>query len=496
MTAPPIDIALPNGVSYAQPTGLFINNKYVPGTGDTFVVLNPSNEDEIVTLQGASTSDVDLAVSAAREAFDGEWSELPATARVDLLLKLVSLIERDRELLAGIDALDNGKTFNAALNADIAASINVFKYYAGAADKLSGSTIETNPDKLAYVLREPLGVCGQIIPWNYPFMMLAWKVAPALACGNVVVLKPAEQTPLSALYFGKLIAEAGFPPGVVNIIPGLGSVAGKALAEHMDVDKIAFTGSTATGRAIMQSAASNLKNITLECGGKNPSIVFDDADLEQAVKWCHLGIMDNQGQVCISTSRIYVQEGVYDQFLRNFVDVTREHNRLGDPFDSETWQGPQVSKPQYDKILSYIEEGKQCGARLLYGGAKLSSKGYFIEPTVFADTTEDMKIVQEEIFGPVVVISKFKTFEEVVAKANNSAYGLAAAVFTENIKTGHRLGRKLQSGMVFINSSGDAHFGIPFGGYKSSGIGRELGQYALDAYTQIKAVHVNLGRKL
>ncbi|KAH8173718.1 aldehyde dehydrogenase family protein [Sarocladium implicatum] len=495
MEAQSFEITLPNGVKYAQPTGLFVNNKFVNGNGEAFTVFNPTTEKEIVSLTGASSSDVDNAVAAARRGFEGKWSDLSAAERGDLLFKLASLIERDQELLAGIDALDNGKPFTAALDLDISASLRVFRYYAGAADKMSGSTIETSPNKLAYVLREPLGVCGQIIPWNFPFMMLAWKVGPAIACGNTVVLKPAEQTPLSALYFGKLVVEAGFPPGVVNILPGLGGVTGRALAEHLDVDKVAFTGSTATGKAIMKAAASNLKNITLECGGKNPSIVFDDADLDQAAKWSHVGIMDNQGQVCISTSRIYVQEGVYDEFVERFVQVTKEHHRLGCPFDKDTWQGPQVSKAQYDSVLSYIEEGKNSGARLVYGGAKHGDEGYFIQPTVFADATDDMKIVKEEIFGPVVVILKFKTFEEAAAKANDSSYGLSAAVFTENITKAHKMARKLQSGMIFLNSSGDAHFGIPFGGYKSSGIGRELGQYALDAYTQTKAVHVNLGNR-
>ncbi|KAL2670242.1 hypothetical protein Neosp_014709 [[Neocosmospora] mangrovei] len=472
-----LQITLPNGIEYSQPTGLFIDNEFMVASGDSFKVINPATEEDIATFTGASGDDVNAAVAAARRAFEGPWSELPAAERGNLLMKLAGLIDRDRELLASIDAMDNGKTFSAALNIDIAASHNVFKYYAGAADKLCGSTVETYPSKFA----------------NFPFMMLAWKVAPALACGNTIVLKPAEQAPLSALYFGKLVVEAGFPAGVVNIVPGLGSVAGKALAEHMDIDKIAFTGSTITGRAIMRSAASNLKNITLECGGKNPSIVFDDADLDNAVKWCHMGIMDNQGQTCISTSRIYVQEEVYDRFIEKFTEATRKHHVLGDPFDAETWQGPQISKVQYEKVLSYIEEGKKSGARLVYGGVAHGQKGYFIEPTVFADTTEDMKIVQEEIFGPVVAISKFKTLEEVLTKANDSCYGLSAAVFTENITKGHKMARRLQAGMVFLNSSGDTHYGVPFGGYKSSGIGRELGQYALDAYTQTKAVHVNLG---
>ncbi|PKS12482.1 hypothetical protein jhhlp_000688 [Lomentospora prolificans] len=491
-----IHVKLPNGREYSQPTGLFIDNQFVQGSGEKFSVFEPATEKEIVTLQGASAQDVDKAVAAARLAFTGPWSEIAAADRGAYLYKIAELIDRDRELIASIDSYDNGKTFASAMAVDIDEAYNVFRYYAGTADKISGSTIETSPAKFAYVLQEPLGVCGQIIPWNYPFMMLAWKVAPALACGNTVVLKPAEQTPLSALYFGKLIQEAGLPTGVVNIIPGLGTTAGKALAGHMDVDKVAFTGSTNTGRSIMRDAANNLKNITLECGGKSPSVVFADADLEQAVKWCHIGIMDNQGEICTSTSRIYVHESIYDKFLEQFLAVTKENRKVGDPFAEETFQGAQVSKAQHDRILSYIEEGKKGGAKLLHGGARYGDKGYFIDPTVFVDTTEDMKIVREEIFGPVVAISKFSTEEEVVRKCNDTQYGLAAALFTENITRAHIIARKLQAGMVWINSSNDSHYGIPFGGYKSSGIGRELGKYALDAYTQSKAVHVNLGTKL
>ncbi|KAF3355544.1 hypothetical protein VdG1_06956 [Verticillium dahliae VDG1] len=431
-------ITLPNGRKYEQPTGLFIDNQFVPASGDEFAITNPV-------------------------AFSGEWSDLAAVDRCSFLYRLAELIDRDRELIAAIDAYDNGKTA---------------------------------PTKLAYVLQEPLGVCAQIIPWNFPFMMLAWKVAPALACGNTVVLKPAEQTPLSALYFGNLVIEAGLPAGVVNILPGLGPVAGKALAGHMDVDKVAFTGSTNTGRAVMKEASNNLKNITLECGGKSPSIVFEDAELDQAVKWCHFGIMDNKGEVCTSTSRIYVHEAIYDAFLDKFIEITKENAKLGDAFDEQVVQGPQVSKAQFDRVISYIEEGKKAGARLLYGGSRHAEKGYFLEPTIFADTTEDMGIVKEEIFGPVVVISKFSSDAEVIAKANDTSYGLAAALFTQKIGRAHKVARKLQAGMVWINSSGDSHFGIPFGGYKSSGIGRELGQYALDAYTQSKAVHVNLGVEL
>ncbi|CAH0051469.1 unnamed protein product [Clonostachys solani] len=489
-----VQISLPNGKSYEQPTGLFVNNEFVQGHGERFTVIDPVSEGQIIQLQGASSDDIDGAVAAARAAFEGEWSELPSTERGVFLYKIAALIDRDRDLLAAIDAYDNGKLL-AAAEGDIEESFQVFRYYAGAADKITGRTIETSPQKLAYVLQEPLGVCGQIIPWNFPLMMLAWKVAPALACGNTVVLKPAEQTPLSALYFGKLIIEAGLPPGVINIVPGLGPVAGKAISSHVGIDKVAFTGSTATGRAIMREAATNLKNITLECGGKSPCIVFDDCNFEQAVKWSHFGIMDNKGEVCTSTSRIYVHEAIYDRFLERFVQVTKENDKLGNPFSTETLQGPQVSKPQYDKILSYIEQGKSSGARLLYGGAKQSAQGYFIQPTVFVDTTEEMAIVREEIFGPVVVISKFSSTQEVLEKANNTSYGLAAAVFTEKISKAHTVARKLQAGMVWINSSGESHYGIPFGGYKSSGIGRELGQYALDAYTQSKAIHVNLSEE-
>ncbi|KAF9639107.1 hypothetical protein BFW01_g10004 [Lasiodiplodia theobromae] len=491
-----VQLTLPNGLQYDQPTSLFIGNEFVPGSGEKFAVVNPVTEEEIIALQGASVSDVDEAVRTARRAFEGEWSELAAAERGSFLYKIAELIHRDRELIASIDAFDNGKPYSATLAGDLDEAYNVFRYYAGAADKICGRIIETSPAKLAYVLQEPLGVCGQIIPWNYPFMMLAWKVAPALACGNTVVLKPAEQTPLSALYFGKLVVEAGLPAGVINIVPGIGSVTGRAIAGHMGVDKVAFTGSTNTGRAIMREAANNLKNITLECGGKSPSIVFEDANIDEAVKWCHFGIMDNQGQVCTSTSRIYVHETLYEQLLKKFVDITKANQKIGDPFQDETWQGPQISKAQYDKIVSYISQGKSEGARLLHGGVRHGSKGYFIEPTVFADAKEDMKIVQEEIFGPVVAIANFSSVNEVISKANDSLYGLAAAIFTENVTKAHIVARKLQAGMVWINSSGDSHYGIPFGGYKSSGIGRELGQYALDAYTQSKAIHVNLSTGL
>ena len=328
-------------------------------------------------------------------------------------------------------------------------------------------------------------------------MMLAWKVAPALACGNTVVLKSAEQTPLSALYFGRLVQEAGLPSGVVNIISGFGKVAGHALASQMGVNKVAFTGSTATGRSIMKAASSNLKNITLECGGKSPSIVFADADLEQAVRWTHLGALDNSGQVCTSTARIYVEQPVYEQFLNEFVKYSEATIKVGDQFAEGTVQGPQVSKAQKDKILGFIEAGKESGARVLATNNKIpDGDGYYVAPHVFADVAAEASIIREEVFGPVVAISPFQTEDEVLKAANDTSYGLAAAVFSRDITKCHVMARKLQAGMVWINSSNDSHYGIPFGGYKSSGIGRELGPYAIDTYTQAKAVHVNLGNKL
>jgi aldehyde dehydrogenase (NAD(P)+) len=327
--------------------------------------------------------------------------------------------------------------------------------------------------------------------------MAAWKLGPALACGNTVVMKAAEQTPLSILYFANLIKEAGFPPGVVNIINGHGRVAGAAIASHMGIDKVAFTGSTATGKEIMKMAALNMKNITLETGGKSPLLVFDDADLEQAVKWSHIGIMSNMGQICTATSRILVQEGIMDKFIEMFREHVKTTSKVGNPFEDETFQGPQVTKAQYERVLSYIEAGKSEGATLALGGEAYKNvgdgKGFFISPTVFTHVKDDMKIFREEVFGPFVVISSFKTEEEALSRANNTTYGLGSAIFTKDIVKAHRVARKIEAGMVWINSSNDSDFRVPFGGVKQSGIGRELGEAGLEAYTNKKAVHVNLG---
>ena len=393
-----------------------------------------------------------------------------------------------------------GKPYQVSLNDDIGEVVNTIRYYAGWADKIHGQTISTTPEKFAYTIRQPIGVVGQIIPWNFPLAMAAWKLGPALACGNTIVMKPAEQTPLSILYLATLIKEAGFPPGVVNIINGIGRVAGPALVTHPSVDKVAFTGSTATGKEIMKMAAGTMKNITLETGGKSPLVVFGDADLEQAAKRAHIGIMYNQGQVCTATSRILVHESVYDKFVTLFKEAVASTSKVGNPFSDDTFQGPQVTKAQYERVLSYIEAGKSEGAKLESGGVPYKNvgdgKGFFIEPTIFTNVKDHMRIYREEVFGPFVAIASFTDEAEAVARANDTTYGLGAAVFTKDIERAHRVASEIEAGMVWINSSNDSDFRVPFGGVKQSGIGRELGEAGLEAYSQIKAVHVNIGAKL
>ena len=376
----------------------------------------------------------------------------------------------------------------------------MIRYYGGWADKTFGQTISTTHQKFAYTLRQPIGVVAQIIPWNYPLSMATWKLGPALACGNTVVLKPAEQTPLSILVFAQLIKEAGFPPGVVNFVNGLGKEAGPALVGHPLVDKVAFTGSTRTASEIMGLAAKTLKNITLETGGKSPLLVFADADMDQAVKWSHSGIMSNQGQICTATSRILVQDSAYDSFVEKFQSITKTVSVVGNQWSKDTYQGPLVSKVQYDRVLDYVNIGVSEGATLAFGGKPLhlgtSSKGFFLEPAVFTGVKPHMRIFREEIFGPVVVIVPFKTEEEAIALANDSTYGLGSAVFTTNLERAHRVAGEIEAGMVWINSSQDCDARIPFGGVKQSGIGRELGEAGLEAYSQVKAVHVNMGNRL
>ncbi|EEH07077.1 retinal dehydrogenase [Histoplasma capsulatum G186AR] len=502
MSSLSIDLTAPNGREYTQPLGLFINNEFVAAkSGEKIISINPTDESEIASVQAAGAEDVDIAVKAARRALkDPSWKCLSATGRGKLMVRLSELVEQHKEILATIEAWDNGKPYTVARDGDCGEVAETLRYYGGFADKVHGSTISTTSAKFAYTLRQPIGVVGQIIPWNYPLVMAAWKLGPALACGNTIVIKAAEQTPLSILYLATLIKEAGFPPGVVNILNGLGKDAGAAIATHPDIDKIAFTGSTATARQIMKMAAANLKNITLETGGKSPLLVFEDADLEQAAKWAHIGIMSNMGQVCTATSRILVQDSIYDKFVTLFKDVVASTSKMGNPFSDDTFQGPQVTKAQYDRVLSYIEAGKAEGATLVAGGVPYKNvgdgKGFFIEPTIFTNVRDNMTIYREEIFGPFVAIASFKTQEEAIAKANDTTYGLGAAVFTRDIKRAHYVASEIEAGMVWINSSNDSDFRVPFGGVKQSGIGRELGEAGLDAYSQTKAVHVNMGTKL
>ncbi|KEY71538.1 hypothetical protein S7711_08918 [Stachybotrys chartarum IBT 7711] len=497
-------LVAPNGRQIELNTGLFINNEFVPGSAPPIASISPANGKEIVSVQAASSGDVDRAVSAARTAFvDPEWRDLAPAQRGALLFKLADLVEEHAETLATLDAWDNGKPYAVALEEDVAEVASTLRYYAGWADKITGSTMYKagfTQQKLGYTIRQPIGVCAQIIPWNYPLSMASWKLGPAIACGNTVVLKPAEQTPLSILHFATLVAQAGFPPGVINIVNGLGRVAGQALVTHKGIDKIAFTGSTATGKHIMRAAAGNLTNVTLETGGKSPLLVFEDADIEQAAKWAHMGIMSNQGQICTATSRLLVQRSVHARFLDEFVKVMNETTVVGDPFAEGTTQGPQVSQDQFEKILGFVKLGKARGATLIAGGepdkAAGTTGGFYIQPTVFGDVTSDMEIFQEEIFGPVVVATPFDTEEEAIALANNSDYGLGAAVFSKDVERVHRVAERIDAGMVWINSSQDAEVRLPFGGVKRSGIGRELGEAGLAAYTQEKAVHVNLGLRL
>ncbi|KAF5009053.1 hypothetical protein FDECE_4705 [Fusarium decemcellulare] len=497
-----VQLTAPNGHTYAQPTGLFINNEWVKSSdGSTITSVNPTNEQEITSVYAATAQDVDRAVRAARRALrNPEWRDLPATDRGKLMNRLAELVEENRETLATIETWDNGKPYSVALNEDCVEVAETLRYYSGFADKVFGQVIETTGDKFGYTIREPVGVCGQIIPWNYPLAMAAWKLGPALACGNTVVLKPAEQTPLSILFFANLVVKAGFPPGVVNIVNGLGTVAGAALASHMDVDKIAFTGSTPTARNIMKMASANLKNITLETGGKSPLIVFDDADVDLAAYWAHAGIMSNSGQICTATSRILVQEGIYDKFMAAFRAQVKNISKLGDPFDENTFQGPQITKAQYDRIMSYVDVGKQEGAKLELGGQPFKKvgdgKGYFIEPTVFTGVSPKMRVFQEEVFGPFVVVTKFSSQEDAISLANDTQYGLGSALFTTNLARAHQVAKRIEAGMVWINSSNDSDWRIPFGGVKQSGIGRELGEAGLAAYSNIKAVHVNIAAKL
>jgi aldehyde dehydrogenase (NAD+) len=482
----------PPKVKTQQP--LLIGGKWQDSvSGKTFPTTNPATGEVICQVAEGDKADVDLAVKAARKAFEeGPWPKMDASERGRLLNKLADLIENNREELAALESLDNGKPYRDAFAADLPLTIKCFRYYAGWADKIHGKTIPVNGPFFCYTRHEPVGVVGQIIPWNFPLLMQAWKFGPALATGCTVVLKPAEQTPLTALRIGELAQEAGFPDGVINIIPGYGPTAGAAISGHMDVDKVAFTGEYCTGQIIMEAAAkSNLKRVSLELGGKSPNVIFADADLDAAIEGSYFGLFFNQGQCCCAGSRLFVDEKVYDKVVDRMVAKAKSQ-KVGDPFDPETTQGPQVSQEQFDRIMGFIESGKREGAKMLCGGGRLGETGYFIQPTVFADVNDDMKIAREEIFGPVMNILKFKTVDEVIQRGNRTFFGLAAAVWTRDIAKAHRLAASLRAGTVWINCYDVFDAAAPFGGFKMSGIGRELGEYALEQYTEVKTVYVNL----
>uniref|UniRef100_A0A4W6D166 Aldehyde dehydrogenase 1 family, member A3 n=1 Tax=Lates calcarifer TaxID=8187 RepID=A0A4W6D166_LATCA len=466
--------------------------------GRTFPTFNPATGVKLCEVEEADKEDVDKAVEAARAARQrgSVWRRMDASSRGRLLHKLADLMERDRLLLATLETLDTGKPFLQSFYIDLDGSIKTLRYYAGWADKIHGKSLPVDESFVCLTKHEPVGVCGAIIPWNFPLLMFMWKIAPALSCGNTVVVKPAEQTPLTALHVGSLIKEAGFPPGVVNIVPGFGPTAGAAIANHMDIDKVAFTGSTEVGQLIKEAAAkSNLKRVTLELGGKNPCIVFADCDLQLAVEETQKGAFYNQGQCCTAASRVFVEESIYEEFVRRSIENAKKIV-VGDPLDPQTTQGPQIDRQQFNKIMDLIESGKKEGAKLEYGGEAVGEKSLFIQPTIFSEVKDHMRIAKEEIFGPVQCIFSFKSQQEAIERANSSQYGLVSAVFTRSMDRALSVSAALETGTVWINCYNALHAQTPFGGYKMSGNGRELGEYALAEYSEVKAVTIKLSETI
>jgi acyl-CoA reductase-like NAD-dependent aldehyde dehydrogenase len=462
-------------------------------SGDTFEVIDPATGRELTHVPRGGLADVDAAVAAAREAFDDKrWSGLRPGKRSEILFKVGELIKRNIPELAQIEALDAGKPVSLA-SGEIWSAGEVFRYYSGWPTKIYGETNPSDDSMFIYSLREPVGVCGGIIPWNFPLVMAAWKVAPALAFGNTVVLKPAEQTPLTALRLAELCGEAGVPDGVVNVVTGFGEEAGQALAQHYDVDKVAFTGSTEVGRKILHASEGNLKRVTLELGGKSPNIVFADANMKRASKGSMMGVFVNSGQVCTAGTRILVESSVHDDFVASLVDATSSM-KLGNPLEEDTGMGPVVSQEQLDRVTGYIDIGRSEGAEVVAGGERQEDlgDGYFVQPTVFAGVRNDMRIAQEEIFGPVAAVIEVGDVDEAIAIANDTMYGLAAAVWTNDVTKAHRVARGIKAGTVWVNTTGLFDPAVSFGGYKQSGFGRELGKHSLEAYTENKSVWVNL----
>ncbi|MHC5542076.1 aldehyde dehydrogenase family protein [Singulisphaera rosea] len=461
-------------------------------SGRTFETINPATEEHIADVAEGDAADIDLAVKAARKAFDsGPWRKMDARDRGRLMNKLADLIETNIDELAELETLDNGKPIGESRNADLPLVIDCLRYYAGWADKIHGQTIPIRGKYFCYTKREPIGVAGQIIPWNFPMLMVAWKWGPALAAGCTVVLKPAEQTPLSALRLGELALEAGYPAGVINIVNGFGETAGASLVAHPGVDKIAFTGEGRTAQIIMKSAADTIKRITFELGGKSPNIVFADADLEAALKGVFMGIFFCQGEICSAGSRLFVERSIYSEFVDRLAEKAKTR-AVGDPLDPNTEQGPQVSQEQLDKILHYVKLGKSQGATLRAGGERVGDQGFFVEPTIFDNVKDDMAIAREEIFGPVVSVLPFGQVDEVIRRANDTTYGLAAAIWTKDIDKAHLFAKKVKAGTVWVNCYHVVETNTPFGGFKMSGQGRENGEAALEHYTELKTVTIKL----
>jgi phenylacetaldehyde dehydrogenase len=477
----------------AQKRKMLINGKWVDSaSGKTFPTYNPATGEVLANVAEGDREDIDRAVKAARAAFEkGPWTKISPSERGRMMWRLADLIEKHTEEFAQLESLDNGKPLKIARIADLPLAVDHFRYYAGWATKIEGNTIPMGLARQgsyhAYTVREPVGVVGQIIPWNFPLLMASWKLGPALATGCCVVLKPAEQTPLTALRLGELIQEAGFPDGVVNIVPGYGETAGAALAAHMDVDKIAFTGSTEVGKLIVHAATGNLKKVSLELGGKSPNIVMDDADLETAIPGASMAIFFNQGQCCCAGSRLFVEKKIFDKVVDG-ISQAASKIRVRPGLDPESDLGPLVSEEQLNRVCGYLESGIKEGAKATVGGSREGDKGYFVKPTVLVNTNDNMKVVKEEIFGPVVTATPFSDMNEIVTRANDTVYGLAAGVWTRDVKKAHAIASKLKAGTVWINCYNVFDAALPFGGYKQSGWGREMGHEVLKNYTEVKSV--------